>query len=1072
MQTLLSCLAITGFGTYADFYPDLIRHESGDYEAADYESTDYQTDSYVTESGIASGVETKLLSPLVFERAVSDSADGAPGNQRITAELSNINLSKIPAPRQLLGVTARGELWDVENNTRLEVQTGIITEINCGPERMDLTIEQNVTEPLQTLIPKRRVRDVFPSADFSTLPGGGDPSIIIPWGTMYKIPLPLCQRPYLHAEFQMHADAAGYLYLDMTDIPDYIVQPGDKLQYDIRDPFGGSQIALDLGASDGTNLRDTGAVDQNGLSCHPITNLDAVAFDRWYRREIPLTTMASKTIITYTLACECDTTRGCLAWIGNARIVDSQGDLRLTIFDEQTVTGFTVTGKNPITNDVGLLRRDWWDYGPIRCTSLIVRSAYRGTAVITPGTFTLEEPLPGMRTIRFTEPQLEVNGERAAISLTFSTEDFGTNPNPARIKQYLLSDFADGAGVSVDPISFGDSALALTAAGIFAEGGLSSQRPAIDVISDLCFYGEEIGMTESGAYTDTADSLSLHTLNSLHMGEADGQWENVSFAPASYRMLDQIKSLTLKAYLVSDFGGSETYAVSASRSAGTNGSTLTQEEPYLSPLSVDREVYYRFTKNRSSSPYKAEATAKMQELLSVKTNDLVIIHIPNDPDIDGRTMRVVGRTCSADNLSFSLRGYDAATYSYVSVPVNATGVPPLIDYRFTIPGSPTNFIVWVQNVQVTSDGSIKTYVTVQADAPPTNVTELKFQAVPVGSVLFTEIPVVVSPGQTNVQAVFALEPGLTYNYRVFAYNGMNAQGYRYSPAAQILSHTVDGDTIPPSSPTGVSVRQSGAKTVEISIAATTPPDWGTTHLYRNTTNSSGSASLIDSGKKLSFHDQNISYNTTYFYWAKIVDTTGNQSGFSPSSGGILISRLVNDDYSDDSISTNKYQSLSITSAKIGSAAITTAKIAAAAITTAEIANLAVTNAKINDLSAAKITTGLLTVNPFTAGATAIFIDSAGRIRLKSMVGVPAKISFEDGAGLEKAGISGSTDGSMVIEALGPFLFVLANETIFGGSIETGEYRGTRKSGSVGANSGYMEFTDGVTDVTYKIQLHL
>ena len=305
------------------------------------------------------------------------------------------------------------------------------------------------------------------------------------------------------------------------------------------------------------------------------------------------------------------------------------------------------------------------------------------------------------------------------------------------------------------------------------------------------------------------------------------------------------------------------------------------------------------------------------------------------------------------------------------------------------------------------------------------------------------------------ERTLALDPGVTYTLEVYAYNGNNDPAFRFSEAAQILGYTVAGDTIPPSAPTAIAVRQSGAKVNEISLTANVPADWGTTYLYRNTVDSTGSASLIDSGKKLGFHDQNISYGITYFYWGRIVDTSGNISGFSPSSShSVLVSRLVETDYDDDSISTSKMQNLSVSNAKIG--------------------NLAVTNAKINDLSAAKIITGMLTVHPTTNGASAIFVDNSGKIRIKSMTGSPGQISWENAAGVEKAFMSGDTlsNFTLFLSDPGSIFFVQATEMIIAGSIEPSEYRGQRISGAVGANSGYLRFRDSVSNTMYKIQLHL
>jgi len=230
-MTFLSRLTIPTIGIYVDFYPRPIARD-GAYEATDYEATDFYVDGYTEESTLVEGAETKLISPLLFEKALPDDFDGSPGVRRFTAELSNVNLNKIPAPRLLLGLTATGELLEVETEAVVDTQSGIITEISASPERLQLTIEQNSAAPLQALIPRRLVKDIFPSADFNGVNVSGDPCVIIPWGTMFKVPLPLVQRPYIHTEFQMVADADSFHYFQFTAVPTYTVQVGDVLQYD------------------------------------------------------------------------------------------------------------------------------------------------------------------------------------------------------------------------------------------------------------------------------------------------------------------------------------------------------------------------------------------------------------------------------------------------------------------------------------------------------------------------------------------------------------------------------------------------------------------------------------------------------------------------------------------------------------------------------------------------------------------------------------------------------------------------------------------------------------------------
>lgn len=114
--------------------------------------------------------------------------------------------------------------------------------------------------------------------------------------------------------------------------------------------------------------------------------------------------------------------------------------------------------------------------------------------------------------------------------------------------------------------------------------------------------------------------------------------------------------------------------------------------------------------------------------------------------------------------------------------------------------------------------------------------------------------------------------------------------------------TTPGDTTAPGDPSAIAVRQSGAKIVEIDITHTAPADWAITELYRNTSNDSGTATLIEIKKAKRFHDENVSYGTTYYYWAKVVDLSGNKSGFSPSaSHSILVARIVTGDVTDEAI---------------------------------------------------------------------------------------------------------------------------------------------------------------------------
>jgi hypothetical protein len=111
----------------------------------------------------------------------------------------------------------------------------------------------------------------------------------------------------------------------------------------------------------------------------------------------------------------------------------------------------------------------------------------------------------------------------------------------------------------------------------------------------------------------------------------------------------------------------------------------------------------------------------------------------------------------------------------------------------------------------------------------------------------------------------------------------------------------------------------------------------------------------------------------------------------------------------------KIANVSVTNAQIGDAQVTNAKIADAQITNAKIADAQITNAKIANISADKITTGLLTVNPTTGGAVAIFVDNAGIIRIRSVSSTPGRLVFRNDAGTDLHEISGGSTSDMYIQ---------------------------------------------------------
>jgi hypothetical protein len=137
--------------------------------------------------------------------------------------------------------------------------------------------------------------------------------------------------------------ANAYLYQDLTSVANYVIQAGDYLEYDVYWTDRNQRFAVELVASDGTKLRDLGAVDQNGLSSHPNTDLSNYALGYWYHRKIHVPgIMVGKTISKYDIASESDVPGSYAAGVRDIYITDGAGTVRKTIWD----------GDNPITSAV------------------------------------------------------------------------------------------------------------------------------------------------------------------------------------------------------------------------------------------------------------------------------------------------------------------------------------------------------------------------------------------------------------------------------------------------------------------------------------------------------------------------------------------------------------------------------------------------------------------------------------------------------------------------------------------------------------------------------------------------
>ena len=128
-------------------------------------------------------------------------------------------------------------------------------------------------------------------------------------------------------------------YAFLSGVTAYTFQAGDVLEYDVYWParrLVPQRIAVDLSTAT-SSLRATAAVDQNGLSAHPATDLSAKAAGKWYARAIAIPASLQGSAITqYDVACEYDAAAGPTAIVRgalrNIRITNGAGTVRKAIW--------------------------------------------------------------------------------------------------------------------------------------------------------------------------------------------------------------------------------------------------------------------------------------------------------------------------------------------------------------------------------------------------------------------------------------------------------------------------------------------------------------------------------------------------------------------------------------------------------------------------------------------------------------------------------------------------------------------------------------------------------------------
>jgi hypothetical protein len=102
------------------------------------------------------------------------------------------------------------------------------------------------------------------------------------------------------------------------------------MEYDIYLPNNTPALGTDMHFANGT-LRDAaGVTDQNGIVCHPSTDLSPYAGGKWYHRVIPITTSTGGSTVGvlvnyFNIVSEQDPVGTYVAYYKNLAITDGQG---------------------------------------------------------------------------------------------------------------------------------------------------------------------------------------------------------------------------------------------------------------------------------------------------------------------------------------------------------------------------------------------------------------------------------------------------------------------------------------------------------------------------------------------------------------------------------------------------------------------------------------------------------------------------------------------------------------------------------------------------------------------------
>ena len=176
--------------------------------------------------------------------------------------------------------------------------------------------------------------------------------------------------------------------------------------------------------------------------------------------------------------------------------------------------------------------------------------------------------------------------------------------------------------------------------------------------------------------------------------------------------------------------------------------------------------------------------------------------------------------------------------------------------------------------------------------------------------------------QSTTTSEQSLETGLLIDNTPYTVRVRAVTGTGYRGAFSTASFTSNADVTAPAAPTGLSVDPAYRSNV-LSWTNPTDDDFREVDVYVNTSNNSGTATLLGSVGGTNFTHGGLGQNVTRYYWLKAKDFTGNISAFSTGASGTTLIDPVDgaDGANGDTVVTGKvyYQTLQASSPSTPSA---------------------------------------------------------------------------------------------------------------------------------------------------------